>query len=111
MNTIHVEKKRPPAKMIEAVCRKRLDIPLALVKSMLGYNVITVGQLSSVTGIPATKIAPMSVPKDNPNARYKISLTRIYPFPEFEDGESKPGKLFILRDEECDRLIMESNQR
>ncbi len=108
-NRIYVEKKRPSQKLIDAVNGKRKDIPCDQVRQMLSYNVISIGQLSDLTGVTASTLTSMSVPKINPNARYKLSLTRVYPFPEHKDGNYKPGKLFILRDKECDRLILESN--
>ena len=106
-NKFEITSKRPSNKLVQAICRKRLDIPLDKVKSMLGYNIIMIKQLCELTGVRPERISAISLPQMNPKAhKPNFTLTRVYPFSSAE-GE---GPIFIVRDDQCDQFILECNK-
>lgn len=72
------------------------------VRAILAYNVLSVPQLSILTGLSESRIynATNSI-KSKRTGEYSSMLTPCNPFPD-----SKGGKLFVLVDEKCINFII-----
>lgn len=106
-NKFEIRCTRPAQKLVLAISRKKRGLELADIKSMLGYNILTIKQLSELTGEREDRISVLSLDNPNPRAhKNKCKLSRVYPFRSSE----RTGPVFILRDEQCDQFILECNK-
>lgn len=106
-NKFEITTVRPKRKLVMAVYNSTRGLTFEDIKGSLGRNIITVAQLSELTGVDKNKIFQMSVERDNPKAhKNRISLKRVYPF----QTSDTVGPIFILRDEACDDFILQSNK-
>lgn len=106
-NKFEIKSTRPPFKMTMAISRKERGMSLEKIKAMLGYNIITIKQLSELTGKKQDRISMMSLPNANPKAhKSDFELTRVYPF----ETSDSVGPIFIVRDEQCNKFILECNK-
>lgn len=87
------------AKKIE----KRTALSLQVIRKMLKQEYFSIGQLSLMTGLPASNIHNMS----RPNIKKTSRLNRVYPFPVGKNPES--GQVFIKNDAKSIALLIASN--
>ena len=106
-NKFEIKSVRPSRKLVMAVSRKRSEVPLEVIKQSLGRNIMTVLQLCELTGVSQNRVLVLSATAENPKAhKNTLNLKRVYPFPTTD----KTGPIFILRDEDCDEFILQSNK-
>lgn len=90
--------KTDPA-LIENLAIKR-NLPVAAVKSMLRYNVLTVNQFVALTNLPLSTVTNKTRPSVQ-EGRIYFELDPVYPF---QDAEGT-GPKFILRNEKSERYL------
>ncbi|OPZ49400.1 MAG: hypothetical protein BWY95_00057 [Bacteroidetes bacterium ADurb.BinA104] len=90
--------KTEPA-LVEKLAIKR-GLPVQAVKSMMRYNVFTVNQFVSLTGLPVSTVTNKTRPSVV-NGQIYFDLDPVYPF---QDAEGT-GPKFILRNEKSERYL------
>lgn len=86
---------------------KKQGLPPELVAKMLRYNVLTANQLAQLTGLTLNQVNN----KTRPGIRNAAELVQVGVFPEWdeEEGKEKDGRLFILRNDATEKLLMKCN--
>ena len=83
------------ASLLKDIADKR-NMPLADVKLLMAYNVISFNQLALVTGVSESQLRNATVPSEKRSGEISSSLNICNPFPD-----SAKGKLFVLIDNKC----------
>jgi hypothetical protein len=83
--------------------KKRIKLPVRVIKQLLKQKHLSPGQLELLTGVPCSSIHNMS----RKNLKKPSQLTRCYPYPVGSDIES--GPVFIVNDEKCVEFISRYN--
>ncbi len=102
MEIVAINRQDTPKAILTAISEKR-NIPFNTVVKMMRYNVLTVKQLSQITGVSVvdimnwTKAGKKTLPK----------ITEVGVFVEFDAAENR-GPLCILRDERTENIIKDS---
>ena len=85
--------------LIEKIAIKR-GLPELVVKSMMRYNVFTVNQFVSLTGLPVSTVTNKTRPSIL-NGQIYFELDSVYPF---QDAEGT-GPKFILRNDKSEKYF------
>ena len=83
--------------------KKRIKLPVRVIKQLLKQKHLSPSQLELLTGIPASAVHNMS----RKNMKKPSQLTRYYPYPIGADMES--GPVFIVNDDKCVEFISRHN--
>lgn len=90
-------------KLITALSVKR-GIPKEVVVRMLRYNVLTPNQFASLTGKPLSQIMNLC----RPGKKTPAVLKQVGIMPEWKDEQEIEGRLYILRNETAEQLLLDS---
>lgn len=107
-----LEKLEPDQRMVQLIHRNRPHLKKSYIIHILSNNVMTSGQLASLTGKRPEAVITMTVLKLK-NGKIESKLTRALPFPEAdENGEIRENtkRAFILLDEKCKKFIVDHNK-
>lgn len=93
---------------------KRQKIDIVTVSGMLRWNTLTTSQLAALTGKTEMAIRGMFQPGTSKGKPADPKLTRCYTHPEVEFNEKGigvevEGRMFVHRDEKCEKLLRECN--
>ena len=88
--------------IIEAIA-KRIGKPDTRVKSMMRYNVFTIGQYSCLSGLAVSTILNKTRPSitDKATGSWGTELDYCFPFQDCSDN----GPKFILRNEKAEKYL------
>ncbi|HMG14147.1 MAG TPA: hypothetical protein VK590_01800 [Saprospiraceae bacterium] len=102
----------PDMKLVRKIARNRPHLKKQDIQEMLMYNIVTSGQLSSLTGKRSNVIITMTSLQIK-NTKPFCKLTRVLPFLEVdENGDHKENtkKTFILMDEKAMKFLYDNNK-
>jgi len=85
--------------LIEAIA-KRTNQPLEIIKKALRYNIFTIKQFSTLTGLDVTTINNLTRPSII-DGKVGAKVNFCFPFP---DGEGK-GPKFVIRDAKSESYL------
>lgn len=97
--------------MIKNILKNRPEIRPEYLIKMMKYNFFTTNQLSAITGQSPNKIATLANPSYKPKEqKVDCELTRCHPFPEMKGSDEELGRVYIYRDEKCEKFILDNNK-
>lgn len=109
MKIILIQKQETDPKLMKRISIKR-NIPMETVIKMLRYNVFTANQIVALTGMSLGQVMNLCRDGKRNGKIIPSKLTRVGIMAEFENGEELPGRMYILRDENTEKLLIESNR-